>query len=125
MEFEDHGAPLMPNSEDADGLRVRKCRHAVNHAHADRHLGRLRINPARQEAIARGRFEPHWNKSLANPFDSQWESYFEQRLGLGMLDSLKGPDTANPVVAGSGPLLSALPSDDHEIQWLASLPRGS
>jgi hypothetical protein len=29
MEFEDHRAPLMPNSEYADGLRVRKRRHAV------------------------------------------------------------------------------------------------
>lgn len=29
-------------------------------------------------------------KAAANPFDLQWESYFEQRLGLAMLDSLKG-----------------------------------
>ncbi|MGY2490714.1 reverse transcriptase domain-containing protein [Cupriavidus sp. CP313] len=29
-------------------------------------------------------------KVAANPFDPQWESYFEERLGLTMLDSLKG-----------------------------------
>jgi RNA-directed DNA polymerase len=29
-------------------------------------------------------------KAAANPFDPQWESYFEERLGLAMLDSLKG-----------------------------------
>jgi RNA-directed DNA polymerase len=29
-------------------------------------------------------------KVAANPFDPQWESYFEDRLGLAMLDSLKG-----------------------------------
>jgi RNA-directed DNA polymerase len=26
----------------------------------------------------------------ANPFDPQWESYFEQRLGFTMLDTLRG-----------------------------------
>ncbi|OIT13546.1 group II intron reverse transcriptase/maturase [Ralstonia solanacearum] len=29
-------------------------------------------------------------KAGANPFDPQWESYFEERLGLTMLDTLKG-----------------------------------
>jgi len=29
-------------------------------------------------------------KAAANPFDVQWESYFEERLGFAMLDSLKG-----------------------------------
>ena len=29
-------------------------------------------------------------KATANPFDLRWESYFEDRLGLAMLDSLKG-----------------------------------
>src|SRR5471032_1326546 len=29
-------------------------------------------------------------KAAANPFDPRWESYFEDRLGLTMLDSLKG-----------------------------------
>jgi RNA-directed DNA polymerase len=29
-------------------------------------------------------------KGAANPFDSQWETYFEERLGFAMLDSLKG-----------------------------------
>jgi RNA-directed DNA polymerase len=29
-------------------------------------------------------------KAAANPFDPQWESYFEERLGFAMLDSLKG-----------------------------------
>ncbi len=29
-------------------------------------------------------------KGAANPFDPQWESYFEERLGFAMMDSLKG-----------------------------------
>ena len=29
-------------------------------------------------------------KAAANPFDVQWESYFEERLGFAMLDSIKG-----------------------------------
>ena len=29
-------------------------------------------------------------RAAANPFDPQWESYFEERLGLAMMDSLKG-----------------------------------
>ena len=29
-------------------------------------------------------------KADANPFDPKWESYFEERLGLAMMDSLKG-----------------------------------
>ena len=29
-------------------------------------------------------------KAAANPFDPQWESYFEERLGLAMMDSLRG-----------------------------------
>ncbi|SOE91335.1 group II intron reverse transcriptase/maturase [Caballeronia arationis] len=29
-------------------------------------------------------------KAAANPFDPQWESYFEERLGFEMMDSLKG-----------------------------------
>ncbi|WP_341315279.1 group II intron reverse transcriptase/maturase [Paraburkholderia sp. IMGN_8] len=29
-------------------------------------------------------------KAAANPFDPQWDSYFEERLGFAMLDSLKG-----------------------------------
>ncbi|KAE8754893.1 hypothetical protein FSO04_37350 [Paraburkholderia madseniana] len=29
-------------------------------------------------------------KAAANPFDVQWERYFEERLGFAMLDSLKG-----------------------------------
>jgi RNA-directed DNA polymerase len=29
-------------------------------------------------------------KIKANPFDPKWESYFEQRYGLNMLDTLKG-----------------------------------
>jgi hypothetical protein len=45
----------MPNSEDADRLRRRKCRNAVTTP--TRHPGRLRINAVRQEAIVRGRFE--------------------------------------------------------------------
>jgi DDE superfamily endonuclease len=29
-------------------------------------------------------------RAAANPFDPQWKSYFEERLGLAMMDSLKG-----------------------------------
>ncbi|WP_409260270.1 group II intron maturase-specific domain-containing protein [Paraburkholderia sp. MM5384-R2] len=29
-------------------------------------------------------------KGAANPFDPQWESYFEERLGFAMMDSLRG-----------------------------------
>jgi RNA-directed DNA polymerase len=29
-------------------------------------------------------------RAAANPFDPQWENYFEERLGLAMMDSLKG-----------------------------------
>ena len=41
-------------------------------------------------------------RSEANPFDPQWETYFEERMVRKMKDTLKGRKTASEDVDGSG-----------------------
>lgn len=43
---------------DTDGMRAGKCSHAVEHASADCHFGRLGADLARPQRMAGERFEP-------------------------------------------------------------------